>query len=298
GPIATWSSMGTVAFQIHDEIVRASLYKVEQYDPTPGSDDSSANVSGARSLARASRVQAELPPEQPGSRPGLSALQLSVLRRYGTEHGVVEGEVLFADGDETYDLIVVLEGEVEIIEHYGQVNEVVITAYGPGEFPGKMGLLTGQRAYLTGAVSVAGRILRIPVEQVHVIMAQELDLSELILRAFLVRHARLTRLGSGLTLVGSRFDVNTRRLLEVLSRNRLSSRWLDLEGDPEAEAFLCRLNVPVADLPIVVVPGGELLRNPTNRALLDALGLATPPADEDAAPEVCDLLVVGGGPAG
>jgi thioredoxin reductase (NADPH) len=208
----------------------------------------------------------------------------------------VEGEVLFADGDETYDLIVVLEGEVEIIEHYGQVNEVVITAYGPGEFPGEMGLLTGQRAYLTGAVSVAGRILRIPVEQVHVIMAQELDLSELILRAFLVRHSRLTHRGSGLTLVGSRFDVDTHRLLEVLARNRLSSRWLELEGSPEAEALLVELAVPVADLPIVVVPGGPLLRNPSSRTLLDALGLvATHEGDPS---ELCDLLVVGGGPAG
>ena len=288
--------MESVAFQIHDEFVRASLYKVEQYDPTPGSDDSSANVSGARSLARASRVQAELPPEQPGSRPRLSAVQLSVLRRYGTEHAVVEGEVLFADGDETYDLIVVLEGEVEIIEHYGQVNEVVITAYGPGEFPGEMGLLTGQRAYLTGAVSVAGRILRIPVEQVHVIMAQELDLSELILRAFLVRHSRLTHRGSGLTLVGSRFDVDTHRLLEVLARNRLSSRWVELEGSPEAEALLVELAVPVADLPIVVVPGGPLLRNPSARTLLDALGLVS--THEGDPSELCDLLVVGGGPAG
>ena len=287
--------MGTFAFQIHDEFVRASLY-VEQYNPTPGWDDSSANVSGARSLARASRVQAELPPEQPGSRPRLSAVQLSVLRRYGTEHAVVEGEVLFADGDETYDLIVVLEGEVEIIEHYGQANEVVITAYGPGEFPGEMGLLTGQRAYLSGAVSVAGRILRIPVEQVHVIMAQELDLSELILRAFLVRHSRLTHRGSGLTLVGSRFDVDTHRLLQVLARNRLSSRWLELEGSPEAEALLVELAVPVADLPIVVVPGGPLLRNPSAHTLLDALGLVS--THEGDPSELCDLLVVGGGPAG
>jgi thioredoxin reductase (NADPH) len=250
----------------------------------------------ARSLARSSRVQAELPPEQPGSRPRLSAVQLSVLRRYGTERAVAEGDVLFADGDETYDLIVVLEGEVEIIEHYGQANEVVIVAYGPGEFPGEMGLLTGQRAYLTGAVSVAGRILRIPVEQVHVIMAQELDLSELILRAFLVRHSRLTHRGSGLTLVGSRFDVDTHRLLEVLARNRLSSRWLELEGSPEAESLLIELDVPVADLPIVVVPGGPLLRNPSSRALLDALGFVT--TDEGNPSEVCDLLVVGAGPAG
>jgi len=94
-----------------------------------------------------------------------------------------------------------------------------------------------------------GRTLRIPVEQVHAITDQKLELSELILRAVLVRHSRLTRIGSRLTLVGSRFDINVRRLLEVLSRNRLSSKWLDHESDPEAEAFLRRPNVPLADLP-------------------------------------------------
>ena len=236
--------------------------------------------------------------ELPGYRPVLSGPQLEVLRRYGAEHRVAIGDVLFRDGDETYDLFIVLQGEVQIVEHYAQPDEFVIVTYRPGEFMGEIGLLTCQRAYLTAVVSAPGRVLRIPVQQVHTIMDQELELSELILRAFLVRHSRLTRLGSGLTLVGSRFDLDTRRLLEVLSRNRLSSRWLDLEGDTKAEAFLRRLNVPVADLPIVVVPGSELLRNPSNRTLLDALGLATPPADDDAPPEVCDLLVVGGGPAG
>jgi thioredoxin reductase (NADPH) len=236
--------------------------------------------------------------ELPGYRPVLSGPQLEVLPRSGAEHRVAIGDVLFRDGDETYDLIFLLEGEARIVEHYAQPDEFVIVTYRPGEFMGEIGLLNGQRAYLTAVVSAPGRVLRIPVQQVHTIMDQELELSELILRAFLVRHSRLTRLGSGLTLVGSRFDVNTRRLLEVLSRNRLSSKWLDLEGDPAAEAFLRRINVPVADLPIVVVPGGELRRNPSNRTLLDALGLATPPADDDAPPEVCDLLVVGGGPAG
>src|SRR6195256_2388479 len=238
------------------------------------------------------------PPELPGYRPVLSGPQLDVLRRYGAEQRVAMGDVLVRDGDETYDLIVLLEGEARIVEHYAQPDEFVIVTYGPSEFMGEIGLLTGQRAYLTAVVSAPGRILRIAVEQVHTVMDQELELSELILRAFLVRHSRLTRLGSGLTLVGSRFDVDTRRLLEVLSRNRLSSKWLDLEGEPEAEALLRRLKIPVADLPIVVVPGSELLRNPSNRALLDELGLATPPADDDAVPEVCDLLVVGGGPAG
>jgi thioredoxin reductase (NADPH) len=259
-------------------------------DETIVEDGTPMSVDGVR------RAKAAMPPESPGSRPLLSGSQLTVLQRYGTEHEVAAGQVLFADGDETYDLVVVLEGEVEIIEHYGRSDEVVIVSYGPGEFLGEMGLLTGQRVYLTAAVSSAGRILRVPVEQVRVVMAQELDLSEVILRAFLVRHSRLTHRGTGLTLVGSRFDVDTRRLLEVLARNRLSSRWLDLESSPEAEELLLELDVPLADLPIVVVPGGPLLKNPSSRELLDTLGLAA--THEGDRSDLCDLLVVGGGPAG
>jgi thioredoxin reductase (NADPH) len=127
-------------------------------------------------------------------------------------------------------------------------------------------------------------------------MAQEALLSELILRTFLIRHANLTRSGSGLTLIGSRFAPDTRRILEVLARNRLVSTWLDLEGSPEAEAMLRELDVPVDALPIVIVPGRPLLRNPSTRALLDALGLSD--AHVSGPPSTCDLLVVGGGPSG
>jgi thioredoxin reductase (NADPH) len=206
------------------------------------------------------------------------------------------GEVLFAAGDATYDLIVVLAGEARIVERLGQPGETVIARYGPGQFLGEIGLLTGQRAYLSAAAATAGRLLRVPAPQVRVIMAQESGLSELILRTFLLRHAILTGRGSGLTLIGSRFDAGTRRLLEVLARNRLVSRWLELEGSPDAEGMLRELDVPVADFPLVVVPGGPLLRNPSNRELLDALGLSGP-ADTDL-PGVCDLLVVGAGPGG
>ena len=192
-----------------------------------------------------------------GVRPLLKEPDLDVLRRYGSEQAVEVGDVLFADGDETYDLIVVLDGEVDIVEGYGQPSEVAIVHYGPLEFLGEIGLLTRQRAYLTAVARTPGRVLRIPTDQVPLIMTQEAHLSELILRAFLLRHSRLTHRGAGLTLVGSRFDPDTRRLLEVLARNRLSSRWLELEDSPEAEAMLRELDVRPAELPIVVVPGGE-----------------------------------------
>jgi len=261
-------------------------------DVIHGEGDSAA--SGA--MSRTSRPPVVPAPESPNLRPLLGESQLTTLQRYGSVHDVTDGEVLFADGDHSYDMIVILEGTVDIVEHHGHTDERVIISYGQREFLGEMGLLTGQSVYLSALATSDGRVLRVPPERVKAVMAEEPDLSDFILRAFLLRHARLTNLGSGPILVGSRFDADTRRLLEVFARNRLSSRWMELEGSPETEALLRELNVPVAELPIVILPGGSVLRNPTILALLDALGLANAPTGDRS--EVCDLLVVGGGPAG
>jgi thioredoxin reductase (NADPH) len=232
----------------------------------------------------------------PGRSPVLDSAQLGVLRGYGSERDVVAGDVLFTDGDETYDLIVLLAGTADIVEGYGRPETSVVASYGPSEFLGEIGMLTGQRAFLSAVATSTGRVLAVPVGQVRQVMAQEPGLSDLILRTFLLRHSVLLSRGSGLTLVGSRFDPGTRRLLEVLARNRLAWTWLDLEASPEAEQILKSLDVPVGDLPIIIVPGGPVLRNPDGRALLDALAISGGPGSDPSG--VCDLLVVGAGPAG
>ena len=82
----------------------------------------------------------------PGRSPVLDADQLEVLRGYGTERDVAAGEVLFADGDETYDLIVMLDGTAEIIQGYGRAGATLIAGYSRSQFLGEIGMLTGQRA--------------------------------------------------------------------------------------------------------------------------------------------------------
>ena len=139
-----------------------------------------------------------------------------MLREYGTERDVASGEVLFADGDETYDLIVMLDGTAEIIQGYGRPDATVIAHYGRSHFLGEIGMLTGQRAYLTAVATSAGRVLVVPIARLRLVIAHEPGLSDLILRTFLLRHSILMRRGAGLTLIGSRFDPDTRRLLEVL----------------------------------------------------------------------------------
>jgi thioredoxin reductase (NADPH) len=232
----------------------------------------------------------------PGLSPVLDADQLGVLRGYGSERDMVAGDVLLAEGDKDYDLIVLLAGTADIIEGYGQPGASVVASFGPSEFLGEIRLLTGQRAFLSAVATSPGRVLDVPVDRLRLLMAQEPGLSDLILRAFLLRRSFLMSRGTGLTLIGSRFDPGTRRLLEVLARNRLVWTWLDLEASPEAEQVLQGLDVPVADLPIIIVPGGLVLRNPGSRALLDALCISGDVGSYP--PGVCDLLVVGAGPAG
>jgi thioredoxin reductase (NADPH) len=232
----------------------------------------------------------------PGRSPVLDAAQLGVLRAYGSERDVAAGDVLFADGDETYDLIVLLAGTADIVEGYGHPGARVVVSYGPSEFLGEIGMLTGQRAFLSAVATSAGRVLAVPVAQLRQVMAHEPGLSDLILRTFLLRHSILMSRGTGLTLIGSRFDRDTRRLLEVLARNRLVWTWLDLEASPAAEQILRSLDVPARELPIIIVPGGPVLRNPDGRALLDALAIS---GGAGAYPQgTRDLLVVGAGPAG
>src|SRR6201998_232828 len=110
--------------------------------------------------------------------PFLGEPQRRTLCRYGSEQAMAAGDVLFADGDCTYDLIVVLEGCVDVVERYGADDPNVIVTYGRWEFVGEMGLLTGQRVFLTGVAAAPGRILRIPIIQVRQIMADEPELSD------------------------------------------------------------------------------------------------------------------------
>jgi thioredoxin reductase (NADPH) len=233
---------------------------------------------------------------EPGRSPVLDPAELAVLRGYGSERDVQVGDLLFADGDENYDLIVLLTGTADIVKDHGHTGASVIASYGPSQFLGEIGVLTGQRAFLSAVATSPGRVLAVPVAQLRRVMAHEPALSDLLLRTLLQRHSILLRQGTGLTMIGSRFDSDTRRLLEVLARNRLVWTWLDLETSPEAEQILQGLHIAVDELPIIIVPGGPVLRNPGSRALLAALGVSGEPGSPP--PGVCDLLVVGAGPAG
>jgi thioredoxin reductase (NADPH) len=110
---------------------------------------------------------------EPGRSPVLDEAQLDLLRAYGTERDVAAGDVLFAAGDAIYDLIVMLHGTAEIVGAYGRPEGRIIATYGPSQFLGEIGMLTGQRAFLSAVATSPGRVLVVPARQVRVVIAEE-----------------------------------------------------------------------------------------------------------------------------
>jgi thioredoxin reductase (NADPH) len=232
-------------------------------------------------------------PDLDGAFPRLSEQQLLALEAHGERRRVRQGEVLYREGDERCDFYVVLEGQVAILEGYGGAVRVV-AVHGPRRFLGELGLLTGQAAFLTAVALEPGEVLVVPVERLRELVSQDAAFGDLVLRAYLIRRSMLIELGAGFRIVGSRYSPDTRRLREFAARNRLPHRWIDLEKDKEAERLLRQLGVAPEETPVVIWRGEQVLRNPTNAELARAIGLPAPKPGGT----VCDLVIVGAGPAG
>jgi thioredoxin reductase (NADPH) len=231
-------------------------------------------------------------PDTIGAFPRLTDGQIDKLRPYGKVCATEPGQVLFSEGDAEYDFYVVLDGKVAVVDPEAD-GERPIAVHGPGRFLGELGLLTGQAAFFTAVVREPGEVLRVPVGRLRSLLVQDQQLGDLILRAYLLRREMLIGMGAGLTIVGSRYSPDTRRLREFAARNRLPHRWIDLEADDHAEALLRQVGVPAEQTPIVIW-GGRVLRNPDNHKMARAVGLRAP----STATDLTDLVVVGAGPSG
>jgi thioredoxin reductase (NADPH) len=244
-----------------------------------------ADASGQEQLAET--------PDRYGAFPRLSDAQIETLARHGERQRVEPGEVLFREGDKRYDFFVVLDGKVMVVSGYGG-EERMIAVHGPRRFLGELSLLTGQAAFFTAVVREPGEVLVVPVERLRALVTQDTVLGDIVLRAYLLRREMLIGLGAGFQIVGSRFSPDSRSLREFAARNRLPYRWIDLEEDEAAEALLNGLDVAPEETPVVIWRGNQVLRNPSNEELAQMIGLRARSVAED----VCDLLVVGAGPAG
>lgn len=233
-------------------------------------------------------------PDDCGAFPRLADAHMSTLSQFGERRRTRKDEVLIREGERERDFYVTLSGLVAVVEGYGTDEERLIRVHGPGRFLDELSLLTSQPAFVTSVVVEAGEILAVPVDRLRAVATRDPNLADVILRAFLIRRELLIGLGAGFRIVGSRYSPDARRLREFAARNRLPHRWIDLEKDPAAEALLRQLGISPEETPVVIWRSELVLRNPSNAELAEAIGLPMRSSPD----QMCDLVVVGAGPAG
>ena len=224
----------------------------------------------------------------PPPSPVLSQSQLATLRKHGEERTAAVGDVLYRVGDARYPFIAILEGEATILDSSG--NEIV--RHGRSGFLGEMNLLTGQTVYVTAVVTQPMRYIAVDREALRPLLFEDGPLGDLLLSTFIARREALELEGVGMEIVGPRSSEPTRRLVSYARRSRLPFTWRDPEHDADAEVLIDALDPD--DVPLVRLPGGLELRNPSSGQVSRALGIGL---ELDAREEV-DLVVIGGGPAG
>jgi len=226
--------------------------------------------------------------------PQLTAVQIARLSAHGTRRNMSEGEILTEPGDRKRPRLVVLSGSIEVVQP-GLSGEVLIVVHSAGSFTGEMSTLQGVGSLVRSRVREAGEVLVITDDRLRTIIQTDAELSEIFMRAYILRRVGLLDSKSGdVILLGSSYSAGTLRLQQFFTRNSYPYVYLDVNTDADVQALLERFHVQAADVPVVLCRGAVVLKNPSNEEVAACLGM-NQQIDDD---RIRDLIVVGAGPAG
>jgi thioredoxin reductase (NADPH) len=226
--------------------------------------------------------------------PRLSAAQIERLARLGHRRKAERGQILYEQGEPAPELFVVLSGALELVQPADR-QDVSIHVLGPGEFTGEVNMLSGRRSLVRARMAESGELLAITPEALRKVVQSDVELSDIFMRAFILRRVALIANALGDTvLIGSMHSAPTLRIREFLTRNGQPHAYLDVDKDPSVQALLDRFGLRVEDVPVVICRYQRVLKNPSNEEVAECLGFI-----EKLDPtKVRDLVVVGAGPAG
>jgi thioredoxin reductase (NADPH) len=226
--------------------------------------------------------------------PTLTSGQLSRIAAHGRRRATTAGEVLIEAGEKGVPVFVVVSGEIQALRPTDRA-ETLIVSHHAGQFSGEANMISGRRALGRLRVSEAGEVIQVDHEQLLALIQTDAELSEILMRAFILRRLELIAQDQGdVVVIGSGHSAGTLRVKEFLTRNGHPFHSIDLDRDRNAQELLDRFHVTAADVPVVICRGDSVLRNPTNSQIADCLGF-NEAIDEARA---SDLVIVGAGPAG
>jgi len=227
--------------------------------------------------------------------PTLEGSEIERVRRFGEVCCYAKGEALAHVGAVSRGFTIILSGHVDITQHDETGARTLIVTHGPGHFMGELAQLAGRPALVDAYATEPVEALIIPPEKLRALLIGEAELGERIMRALILRRLGLLESGAGgPVIVGRPGNADVLRLEGFLRRNGHPSQSLDPETDAEAKALVERFHVDASQLPIVLCPGGQLLRNPGEMELARCIGMVAA-VDPN---RLYDVAVVGAGPAG
>ena len=232
--------------------------------------------------------------------PKLTPAHLARLEEHCARHATVAGEILLSVGETPRGLFIVTGGSVEVLMptsdvHTETCDYKLLNVLTTGDFSGEMSTLRGTRALVRLRVREPGAVLQIGLDELRHVVRYDADLSELMMRAFILRRMGMLQSGvSEVTVLGSGEAGDTLRIRQFLTRNARPYVDIDIDHDPDAQALLERFHVRPQDLPVVVCRAGEVFKNPDIGSLAECLGINGQPDDAS----VHDLIIIGAGPAG
>lgn len=226
--------------------------------------------------------------------PTLSDSQVARIDAHGRRRSTTAGEILVDVGDRPVPFFVVVSGEIEALRPFDG-GETVIVRLRASQFSGEGTVLSGRRSISQLRISEPGEVIELTREQLFAVIQTDAELSEILMRAFMLRRLELIskELGDAI-MIGSTHSAGTLRVNEFLTRNGHPFHYVDLDRDQEAQELLDRFQITAADLPVLICRGKTVLRNPTNAQIADCLGFNEAIVHD----HVRDLVIVGGGPAG
>jgi thioredoxin reductase (NADPH) len=226
--------------------------------------------------------------------PKLTPAQMARVGAHGRRRPTTRGEVLLDVGDRIVPFFVVVSGEIHALQVSGS-TEALIVSHGPGSFSGEANLISGRPSMARLRVAGPGEAIELTREELLTLVQTDAELSEILMRAFILRRLELiARDVGGVVVIGSTYNAGTLRIREFLTRNGHPFHFIDLDRDADAQELLDRFHVSAADVPVLICGVETVLRNPTNAQIADCLGF-NETVDQT---RVNDLVVVGAGPAG
>ena len=226
--------------------------------------------------------------------PKLTAEQIARVAVHGRVRRVESGEELVKVGALIPLFFIITSGSIEVVQP-DENGETTVRVIGPGEFTGEVSMLSGRRSLVTLRVGEPGELIEVERDDLIALVQTDAELSEIFVRAFLLRRAELIAQGRGdVVLIGSNHSADTIRLKEFLTRNVHPYSVIDPDRDEGVQDLLDRFKFAIADLPVAICRGTAVLRNPTNRQIADCLGFNEAIDQRHAR----DVVVVGAGPAG